>query len=39
LALVGALGLLADWILYGRVDRRLRATKGAPLDSGWRKAS
>ncbi len=39
LALAGALGLLADWILYGRIDRRLRATKGAPLDSGWRKAS
>ena len=29
LALAGAAGLLADWILYGRIDRRLRAAKGA----------
>jgi len=43
LALAGAAGLLADWILFGRIDRRLRAAKGvAPGDAGapwWRKAS
>jgi hypothetical protein len=43
LALAGAAGLLADWILYGRIDRRLRAAKGvAHGDPGapwWRKAS
>lgn len=43
LALAGAAGLLADWILYGRSDRRLREAKGgAPGEAGsswWRKAS
>jgi hypothetical protein len=43
LALAGAVGLLADWILYGRIDRRIRAASGAlPADAGlpWsRKAS
>jgi hypothetical protein len=43
LALAGAAGLLADWILYGRIDRQMRAAKGAaPGEHGspwWRKAS
>jgi hypothetical protein len=43
LAIAGALGLLADWILFGRIDRRIRASQGAlPADAGvpwWRKAS
>lgn len=39
LALAGAAGLLADWILYGRIDRRSRAAKGATPSEGWRKAS
>ncbi len=43
LALAGAAGLIADWILYGRVDRRSQAAQGAlpnePGGPGWRKAS
>ncbi len=39
LALAGALGLLADWILFGRADRRLRATKGIAPGEPLRKAS
>ncbi|MGP0076010.1 MAG: vWA domain-containing protein [Bryobacteraceae bacterium] len=39
LALAGAAGLLADWILYGRMDRRIRAAQGATPFEGWRKAS
>lgn len=42
LALAGAAGLIADWILYGRIDRRGRTAKGAPASesgSWWRKAS
>jgi hypothetical protein len=39
LALAGAVGLLADWILYGRIDRRIRAAKGVALGESWRKAS
>lgn len=39
LALAGALGLLADWIIYGRADRRNRAAKGAAPSEPWRKAS
>ena len=39
LALAGALGLLADWILYGRSDRRMRAAKGVAPGEHWRKAS
>jgi hypothetical protein len=39
LALAGALGLLADWILYGRIDRRIPAANGALPNEGWRKAS
>lgn len=42
LALAGAAGLVADWILYGRVDRHLRAAKGVASQEGlpwWRKAS
>jgi von Willebrand factor type A domain/Aerotolerance regulator N-terminal len=40
LALAGAAGLVADWILYGRIDRRMRAAKSAPSpESSWRKAS
>jgi hypothetical protein len=39
LAVAGAAGLLADWMLYGRIDRRIRAAKGAPRSEAWRKAS
>lgn len=39
LALAGAAGLLADWILYGRSDRRLRAAQGIAPGEPWRKAS
>jgi hypothetical protein len=40
LAIAGALGLFADWILFGRIDRGTRAPKGvAPEAAGWRKAS
>jgi von Willebrand factor type A domain/Aerotolerance regulator N-terminal len=43
LAIAGAVGLVADWILYGRTNRGIRAAKGAPpSESGfpwWRKAS
>jgi von Willebrand factor type A domain len=39
LALAGAAGLLADWILYGRIDRRMRAAAGAVPNTTWRKAS
>lgn len=39
LALAGAVGLLADWILYGRSDRRMRAAKGVAPGEHWRKAS
>jgi hypothetical protein len=39
LALAGAAGLLADWILYGRIDRRMREAKGVAARPAWRKAS
>jgi hypothetical protein len=39
LALAGAAGLLADWILYGRIDRRMRASAGPMPGQSWRKAS
>jgi hypothetical protein len=39
LALAGALGLAADWILYGRMERRNRAAQGSPATPAWRKAS
>jgi hypothetical protein len=39
LALAGAAGLIADWIFYGRLDRRTRATPGAAPNQTWRKAS
>jgi von Willebrand factor type A domain len=39
LALAGAAGLLADWILYGRADRRMRVAKGVASSETWRKAS
>ena len=39
LALAGALGLLVDWILYGRIDRRLRAANSAAASPTLRKAS
>jgi hypothetical protein len=39
LALAGAAGLFADWILYGRIDRRMRAAQGAAPSPAWRKAS
>jgi len=39
LALAGAAGLLADWILYGRIDRRMRAGKSVAPGESWRKAS
>ena len=39
LAIAGAAGLLADWILFGRIDRRSRAAGGALPSQSWRKAS
>jgi hypothetical protein len=39
LALAGALGLLVDWILYGRVDRSTQAVKGVAPGEPLRKAS
>ena len=39
LALAGAVGLFADWILYGRIDRRLRAAKGVAPGEPLRRAS
>jgi hypothetical protein len=39
LALAGAAGLLADWILYGRLDRRARAPERVSAGEAWRKAS
>jgi hypothetical protein len=39
LALAGAAGLLADWILFGRMDRRLRTAQDAAPGEAWRKAS
>jgi hypothetical protein len=39
LAIAGAAGLLADWILFGRIDRRSRAASGAQPSDAWRKAS
>jgi hypothetical protein len=39
LALAGTAGLLADWLLYGRIDRRLRAARSSSPDAAWRKAS
>jgi hypothetical protein len=39
LALAGAAGLFADWILYGRIDRRVREAKGLAPRAAWRKAS
>jgi len=39
LAIAGAIGLFADWILYGRIDQRIRAAKGAPPSEFLRKAS
>jgi hypothetical protein len=39
LAIAGAIGLFADWILYGRIDRRIRASSGAVPNEAWRKAS
>jgi hypothetical protein len=40
LALAGALGLLADWLLYGRTRAlRLRPSKVATPVTAWRKAS
>ncbi|MGI8743701.1 MAG: vWA domain-containing protein [Bryobacteraceae bacterium] len=39
LALLGALGILFDWFLFGRAVRRLVKTKVAPRGVPWRKAS
>jgi hypothetical protein len=39
LALAGAIGLLADWILFGRLDRKIRAAREAAAGEAWRKAS
>lgn len=39
LAIAGAIGLLVDWILFGRVDRRSRAVRSAVSNESWRKAS
>ena len=40
LAVAGALGLLLDWLLYGRTRAlRLRAARAAEAPAQWRKAS
>lgn len=39
LALAGAIGLLADWILFGRMNRSARTADGAAPGQSWRKAS
>jgi hypothetical protein len=39
LAIAGAAGLLADWILYGRMNRRIRLASDASAGVRWRKAS
>lgn len=39
LALAGAAGLLADWILYGRTAGRVRAAIASAPGVSWRKAS
>jgi len=40
LALLGAAGLLADWMLYGRMQRRAAAAAARPAQAAfWRKAS
>ena len=39
LALAGAAGFILDWILYGRIDRRIRAARGVPPAESWRRAS
>ena len=39
LALAGAAGFVIDWILFGRIDRRIRAARGVPPAESWRKAS
>lgn len=39
LAIAGAAGLLADWILFGRIDRGARVAKGVAPGESWRKAS
>jgi hypothetical protein len=39
LAIAGAAGLLADWILYGRMNRRIRLAADAGEGVRWRKAS
>jgi von Willebrand factor type A domain len=39
LALLGAAGLLADWILYGRMQRRVTMPERPAQSTSWRKAS
>jgi hypothetical protein len=39
LAILGGLGLLAEWILFGRARRLFRARTPAPAASGLRRAS
>lgn len=39
LSIAGAAGLFADWILFGRLSARLRATPAAASAESWRKAS
>jgi hypothetical protein len=39
LAVLGALGLLADWILYGRMRTRYAPPTEAARGVHWRKAS
>lgn len=39
LAIAGAAGLLADWILYGRMTRRVRLAADSGEGARWRKAS
>jgi von Willebrand factor type A domain len=39
LAIAGAVGFVVDWILFGRIDRRIRAQRGDQPAPSWRKAS
>lgn len=39
LAIAGAIGLLLDWLLYGRMNRRIRLAADAATGVRWRKAS
>ena len=39
LALLGALGFIVDWYLFGRATRAVVASRSVPGNAGWRKAS